>query len=197
MTASPTAAPRVERNAAWQRSASATTSSYGPARSASTATDAACAAGCPWPTPSTAAISASRPAATTSASSPDRCSPAIGRPAIDHSTTPARSRIAAASLPHALERVALAPLAHRDGRPAAQLRVDVELVHQPAAAGQPETEAAAARVALLQRPLHIRDPRPLIARHHHDRDALIVGGPPDLHLPGAGVDEDVAADLRD
>src|SRR3954463_7890735 len=171
MTASPTAAPRVERNAAWQRSASATTSSYGPARSASTATDAACAAGCPWPTPSTAAISASRPAATTSASSPDRCSPAIGRPATAHSTTPARSGIAAPRLPDDLEHVPLAPLAHRARRAPTELRVDVELAHQPAAAGQPEAETAPGCVALLQGALHVGDPRPFVARDHDNRDA--------------------------
>src|SRR3954447_26198801 len=93
---------------------------------------------------------------------------------------PPGSVIAAASLPHDLERVAVAPLAHRDGGAVAELRLDVELVHQPAAAGEPETQAAPRRVSLLERALDVGDPRSLVARDHDDRDPVVVHVAPDL-----------------
>src|SRR3954471_24064053 len=141
---------------------SATTSPHGPAPSVSTATPAARAAALPWPTRSIAATSASHPTATTSASSPDRSSPAVGRLATDHSMTPPRSGIGAADIAHDLEGVALAPLAHCDRRAVAELRVDLELVHQPPAAGEPEAQAAPRRVPLLEGTLDVGDPRPLV-----------------------------------
>src|SRR4051812_6086103 len=172
-------------------------SPHGAARSASIATRAARAAALPCPTPSIAATSASRPTAQTTASSPDWCSPAIGRPATDHSRTPARSAITTGVLAHDFERVAVAPLAHRDGGAAADFRVDVELVHQPPAARQPEPQAASGRVSLLEGALDVGDPGPLVTRDHDDRDTVVVHVSPDLHLARPGVDEDVAPDLRD
>src|SRR5207247_9437427 len=153
-------------------SASAVTSSRGPARRASMATRAADAAAAPRPTPSTAATSASRWLVTTSAWSPDRTSPATGRPVMYHSIIGVRSAMGGRPLAQPLELVARAPLAHRDRRAPAHLGLDREVVHEPPCAREPEAEAVLGGIALAHRPLDVGDTRAPVAGHDYDPGSL-------------------------
>src|SRR4051812_34789945 len=172
--ARPTAAPRVGRSASWQRRVRASTSSHGCCPRAATATSAASLAGAPWPTPSIAATSARRSSTSTTASSPERSSPAIGRPDVHHSRSPRSSPMAPRSLPQALELVALAPLAHGHRGAAPDLGLDRELVHEPLRARKPEPEAVARRVALAQRLVDVGDPRPAVAGDDLDAEQIVT-----------------------
>jgi hypothetical protein len=75
--------------------------------------------------------------------------------------------------------------------------VELELVDEAARARQPEPEPVAGRVAVLQRQVHVGDPRPLVAGH--DLDALAAAQVHDAQrdLAGARVGGDVAGYLGD
>jgi hypothetical protein len=58
------------------------------------------------------------------------------------------------------------PLFHRNPRALADLRSQVELIHDPFGPWEPKTKTFSRREAVLQRPIDVGDTRPLIGRNH-------------------------------
>src|SRR5688572_26947057 len=114
-----------------------------------TARCAASAAGGPCPRPSITATMVRSPLVTTSEASPVISAPDDGREATDQLSGPSTGTA------H--------PLAHRDDRPDSDRRVDLELVHQPARAGQAEPHAARRGEPVLHRPFDVGDARAVVA----------------------------------
>ena len=83
-------------------------------------------------------------------------------------------------------------------RAATDLRVELEVVHQPARAGKSEPEAVLRRVAVAHRELFVVDARSLIDRDDLDADASRRRRRCSSTIsPSLRVDDDVARDLRD
>src|SRR5581483_816977 len=86
------------------------------------------------------------------------------------------------------------PSRDRDPGPLARLRLDPELVHEPARAAEPEAEAAPGREAVPQRLLDVRDPGAVVLEDEPQPPARAVEGlqPDDA---AAAVLHDVAGEL--
>src|SRR5213079_948298 len=85
---------------------------------------------------------------------------------------------------------AVRPLRHGDRRAPADLRVDVEPVHEPAGAGETDAEAPGGGVAVSQRLLDVGDPGAIVAGDDDDPPAAVGLLGPQHHLTLVGVDDD-------
>src|SRR5947209_334847 len=181
--------PREPLTATWQRSSSANTDSDACSSSVFTAVRAAVAASVPWPSPSTTATSTPVATGLTRCRSPDWAWPGSADEA-----TPQSIRVEAST--DALG-IHAPPFLHRHGGPLPRIGEHLEVVHEAAGAGQPETQAPGGRVAVLHGSGHVADPGPLVARDDHDALTIAVCHHAEGDFAALGVHQDVARDLGD
>src|SRR5918993_4040913 len=95
------------------------------------------------------------------------------------------------------ELVPWAPFAHRHGRAAAGLGRDLDLVHQPPCTPQSDAETRVRHVVITEDGGGIGDAGPLVTGDHEQAGPISLPDLADRDHALAGVDRDVASDLRD
>src|SRR5437879_7906214 len=90
-----------------------------------------------------------------------------------------------------------APFLHRHGGSLPRIGGHVEVVHEAASAGQPQTQAPGRGVAVLHGAGDVADPGSLIARHDHDALTVAVRHDAQGDLATLGVHQDVSLDLAE
>src|ERR1043166_2911449 len=181
--------PREPLSATWQRWSSANTDSDACSANVCTAVRAAVAASAPWPSPSTTATSTPVATALTRCASPDWAWPGSADAA-----TPQSSRAEAST--EALG-IHAPPFLHRHGGPLARIGDHLEVVHETAGAGKPETQTPGRGVPVLHGAGDVADPGALIARHDDDALTVAVRHDAEGDFAALGVHQDVPSDLGD
>src|SRR2546421_418270 len=179
--------PRVPLSAQWQRCSRANTDSDACSSSVATAVRAAVAASAPWPSPSTTASSTPVGTDLTRCRSPDCVWPGSADAATPQSIRGDASTDASG--------IHAPPFFHRHRGSLPRIGNHLEVVHEAAGAGQPETETPGRGVAVLQDAGHVADPGPLVARHHHHALTVAVRHEAEDDFAALGVHQDVACDL--
>src|SRR5256885_8283915 len=174
--------PREPLSAQWQRWSSANTDSDACSSSVVTAVRAAVAASAPWPSPSTTARSTPVATGFTRCKSPDWVWPGSADEATPQSITIEASTDALG--------IHAPPFFHRHGGPLPRIGDHLEVVHEAAGAGQPETQTPGRGVAVLHRAGHVADPGPLVARDDHDALTVAVRHHADGDFAALGVHQD-------
>src|ERR1051326_4408990 len=154
-----------------------------------TAVRAAVAASAPWPSPSTTATSTPVATALTRCASPDWAWPGSADAA-----TPQSSRAEAST--EALG-IHAPPFLHRHGGPLARIGDHLEVVHETAGAGQPETQTPGRGVPVLHGAGDVADPGALIARHDDDALTVAVRHDAEGDFAALGVHQGVPSGLGD
>src|SRR6478735_295133 len=180
------ATPRVSVSARWQSCITTSSGSERQLSTTSTARTAAAAAASPCPRPSITPNSAAPSAASSAIGwSPHTSSPGRGRRTAAHSIGP--------NLP-CLNTIGN-PLPHLDDGAVAGFRFDLQSVHQPARAGQAESEPASGGITVVQCTVHIRDAGTVVFGPYHQRLPAVPELHPHAHLALAGVTGYVAGDF--
>src|SRR3984957_14165341 len=186
MCAKVIATPRVFDRPRWQHWTSVSSGSPRASSRIRTPQSAASAASSPCPRPSSTPTKAAVPFTSTAIDrSPQMRWPGNGRHAAAHSIGPN----------HPCSAIVRNPLPHFDLRALPRGGFHDQTVHQPARAGQAESESAAGGIAVLHGPFDVGDTRAVVFGPHHQGLsplAVLHGNP---NRPITGVAGDVAGDF--
>src|SRR6478672_11943943 len=172
MTARVIAAPRVRLNAWWHKTNKAFSGSAGLSCRTEAAWPAATAARWPWPSPSMTPTRVAPPVSATTQPSPDSSSPANGCPATAHSIGPDTP----------VSNTGRSPFLHDDRGAPNYDRTDLEFIHDPPGAGQPQTQARAGAIALSQAAGDAGHPRSGIDRLDDKTNPFVLVDGAQAHL---------------